>query len=170
MKKIDYRCFAAEQSALEYKPQLQALVNVAQAANSVPYLYQPDDAFFNTSLSDNHIKLFAFCDGELVGFAFLRLLHQWPTYFDFIPQPKDLSAMVLMNLVHPDFRGLGIGRQLLERRIEMAKQIGVKHLYVTVHPNNSVNVKLLTQIGMVTIAEREVFTEKLLRKVMYQSL
>lgn len=168
MKKIDYLCFAGEQSAIKYKPQLQALVNIAQAARAIPYLYQPDDAFFNTSLGDNHIKIFAFCEGEMVGFAFLRLLQQWPTYLDFLNQPNELSAMVLMNLVHPDFRGLGIGRRLLERRIEMAKQIGVKHLYVTVHPDNSVNVKLLTQAGMVTIAEREIFTEKLLRKVMYQ--
>lgn len=170
MENIKYHTFAAQDCVLEYKPQLIELLKIAQAAQSIPYLYAPDDAFFDASLGDGHVKAFAFCDGQMVGFSFLRIMHQWPAYLDFIHQPSELSAMVLMNLVHPDYRGLGIGRQLFDNRVEVARLMGVKHLYVTVHPDNMVNTKLLAQVGMKVIAEREVFTEKLLRQVMYKRL
>lgn len=170
MKEIEYIVFATGQSAIEYKSQLWELVRAAEDAKAIPYLYAPNEAFFDTSLTDDHVKIFAFCDGQLVGFSFLRMMYQWPSYFDFIEQPSELCAMMLMNLVHPDFRGLGIGRELSSKRLEAAKDSGVKHLYGTVHPHNEASVKLLTQLGMKTIAEREIFTEKVLRKVMYKAL
>lgn len=170
MKEIEYISFTPKQNAIEYKSQLWDLVNAAQSARAIPYLYAPNEAFFDASLTDEHVKIFAFCDGQLVGFSFLRLMHQWPSYFDFLQEPSELCAMLLMNLVHPDYRGLGIGRVLSLKRLEAAKDDGVEHLYATVHPHNESSVKLLTQLGMKTLAEREIFTEKVLRKVMYKAL
>ena len=170
MSKIEHIVFATDQVAIEYKPLLWELVRAAEDAKAIPYLYAPDEAFFDTSLTNEHVKVFALCDGQLAGFSLLRLMHQWPSYFDFLQEPSELCAMMLMNLVHPDFRGLGIGRELSLKRLEAAKEIGVKHLYGTVHPHNEASVKLLTQLGMKTIAEREIFTEKVLRKVMYKIL
>ena len=170
MSKIEYIVFATGESATECKPLLWELVRAAEDAKAIPYLYAPDEAFFDTSLTNEHVKVFALCNDQLVGFSFLRLMHQWPSYFDFLQEPSELCAMMLMNLVHPDFRGLGIGRELSLKRLEAAKETGVKHLYGTVHPHNEASVKLLTQLGMKTIAEREIFTEKVLRKVMYKIL
>ena len=170
MKNIEYQVIGVDECALGYQPQVQQLANIAKNNGAMPYLHEPDEAFFALSLSHQHVKFFAYHEGKMVGFAVLRVLHQWPVYFDFLAQPCQLSALVLIALVDPQYRGLGIGREFLVRRIDAARQIGVKHLYVTVHPQNSVNIKLLRSNGFETIATREIFSTQSLRQIMYRAL
>jgi ribosomal protein S18 acetylase RimI-like enzyme len=94
----------------------------------------------------------------------------WPSYLTPTDFPNNQCALLLINLVDPDFRGKGIGSLLCDSRIQMAKQRNYRHLFTTVHPHNTASIKILTKFGFSILEERELFEQRLPRYVMHADL
>ena len=78
--------------------------------------------------------------------------------------------MLLFNLVDPHYRGQGIGKQLGKIRVDWAKSLGFRYLFSTVHPDNTASMRLLTGLGMNKIAQKPMFSTRLLRNLMFVDL
>lgn len=57
--------------------------------------------------------------------------------------------------VHPDFRGRGISRQLMRHLIDMAKEKGIKELFLEVRANNYIAQNLYKNLGFKMINIRK---------------
>ena len=57
--------------------------------------------------------------------------------------------------VHPDYRGRGLSRQLMQRLIEMAAEKGVKELYLEVRTGNLIAQNLYRSLGFKMINIRK---------------
>jgi len=49
--------------------------------------------------------------------------------------------------VHPDFRGLGIGRKVMQEIMDKVKKEGVSYIFLEVRPSNSSAVSLYKKLG-----------------------
>lgn len=154
--------------------ELCKLLEASHKNNSSPHIYQQDSLFFDNNLRSKAVNVIAFSGANLVGYAVLRKMQPWPPYLsEFLDTEKhdpDKCALMLYNLVAPDARGFGIGKLLANKRIDIAKEKGFEHLYATVHPDNHASVVLLEKSGFRKVAQKTLFTEQLLRNVMYLSL
>lgn len=156
--------------AARYLDPLCSLVERAQQGDASPYLYPNGPAFYQRNLAGATLNLLALAGVQVVGYAALRMMSPWPDYFDPPKHPPEQCALMLLNLVDPAFRGQGLGQQLAEARIELAKAQGIKHLFVTVHPDNRASVRVLARQGFRLIAQKPMFTERLLRNLMQLDL
>lgn len=64
------------------------------------------------------------------------------------------EAHVATIATHPDFRGLGIGKQLLARGLLAAAQRGAQHAYLEVRRSNQVARQIYERFGFVIAGER----------------
>ncbi|MGB0732553.1 MAG: GNAT family N-acetyltransferase [Pontibacterium sp.] len=150
---------------------LQSLVSLmSRASGHSPYLYANDQAFFRRNLSGEANNVFVYDDKKMIGYAALRSMNPWPTYLDAQPYPPKQCAMMLINVVDPDYRGKGVGNLLMKARINVAKSEGMEHLFSTVHPDNAPSLRLLEKHGFNKIAQKEMFQEQLLRNLMYLNI
>ena len=62
-------------------------------------------------------------------------------YLALVPNLKDQKMMISKIYVDADFRGLGLGSQLLEFTIQKAKNKALKYIWLTVNRNNSKSIK-----------------------------
>lgn len=154
---------------------LCALFAEVEQSDAAPYLDPPNRAFFARTLGTSYANVLA-CDGDnIVGYAVLQLLSEWPDYMagpgiNAPNYPCQLSAMVLFTLVHPDYRTQGINKRMTQLRLEAAKAAGTKYLFSTVHPDNTPSLSNLTAIGMKAIEQRLMFDQQVLRNVMFLAL
>ena len=66
----------------------------------------------------------------------------------------------LANLaVAPAFRGRGVGRALLESVVAVARELGVRQLFLEVRQSNSVAQRLYRSVGFVPVALRRGYYE-----------
>lgn len=167
---ITYKFLSNGAADLEYLDSLLLLAERAQAGGASPWLYPAANDFYQNNLKGHTFNVAAFDGNLMVGYGALRHLVNWPDYLGeplFLPEQ---CGLMLVNLVDPAYRGRGVGRELARLRLEFAKSLGCQHLYVTVHPANEASVRVLEGLGFETLDEREIFTEKLLRRIMYMSL
>lgn len=158
------------QHDMTYIDALMSLVERAQADNRSPYMYPNDRDFFERNLAGATINILAL-DGEtLVGYAALRKMVPWPEYLDSPEHPPATCALMLLNLVDPAYRGRGIGKQLSDARIASAQAAGIRHLYVTVHPDNEPSNRVLNRLGFRLIAQKPMFSNQLMRNLMQLDL
>ena len=73
-------------------------------------------------------------DGGLVGCGFLKKIR---------PDAAELKRLY----VHPSVRGQGLGRKLVKARIDMARQMGIKHLYADTVIGNDTMLALYKKFG-----------------------
>jgi len=152
---------------IAYLDSVISLHEKSTATNSTPYLYPQNRDFFENNLKGATINLLALNGDHVVGYCALRKMTPWPEYLSLEQYIPEECALMLFNLVDPDFRGLGIGKQLSLQRIVVAKKAGFRHLFVTVHPENVPSVSILEKLGFTLIAQKRMFTTKLMRKLMY---
>ena len=78
-------------------------------------------------------------DGQIIGFGLI----------DFFKESKKKHVSVVGTIVDKKFRGLGIGKKLLESEIEISKQNQKNKIRATVHEHNIASVKLHQSLGFV---------------------
>ncbi|MGB1091459.1 MAG: GNAT family N-acetyltransferase, partial [Oceanobacter sp.] len=153
---IQIQILADPASDLLYLNELLQLVDRASQNQASPYLYPNGPEFYEGNLAGATQNVLAWDvsskkgdtdEIRLVGYAALRSMSPWPAYMDAAEFPPEQCALMLLNLVDPDYRGMGIGKQLAEARIQLASEMGYRHLYVTVHPDNQGSVKVLEKQG-----------------------
>lgn len=155
---------------VDYIDALIALDEQARANDASPYLYPQDRAFYLANLAGETVNVVAMADGQLVGYTALRKMTPWPAYLEPVPYDSERCALMLYNLVHPNWRGQGVGKKLNLARIAAAHAAGFNYLYCTTHPDNIANNQMLQQLGFTVIAQRPMFSEQLLRNLLFLDL
>lgn len=92
-----------------------------------------------TTLTD-HIFLVAEADGQIIGGTVAFRLSDKPDVREIVGQDDDLYAAEL--LVRADKRGAGVAKALVERRFELARELGFKNAYVRTSVDQPVIVNL----------------------------
>ena len=85
-------------------------------------------------------------DGQLVGAVWVRIMKDYG-YFD--DQTPSLSISFL-----PDFRGQGLGQQLMTAMLDLLKEKGYPSVSLSVSKDNPA-VRFYQRLGFVTVEERE---------------
>ena len=85
-------------------------------------------------------------DGRLVGAVWIRIMKDYSYYDD---QTPSLSISFL-----PDFRGQGLGQQLMTAMLDLLKAKGYLGVSLSVSKDNPA-VRFYQRLGFVTVEERE---------------
>jgi len=158
------------QHDVEYTDALNQLDSKVREANAAPYVYPQDEAFYRDNLAGKTSNILAIQSGNVIGYAALRSMDPWPTYLERMDVSPALCGMMLIALVDPDWQGRGIGKQLNLARLDIAKQLGFRYLFSTVHPDNLPSINNLRKLGFNVIAQKPMFSEQLLRSVLFLDL
>ncbi len=67
------------------------------------------------------------------------------------------EAQILNICVHPKWQGLGYGRQMLERLLDIANQKGVQSVFLEVRISNQAAINLYDKIGFKQIGVRRAY-------------
>lgn len=155
---------------ITYINKVMSLVERTQTANAAPYLYPHNRDFFERNLNGETINILALDADNVVGYAALRPMNPWPNYLERYEYPPEECALMLFVLVDPSYRKKRIGKRLSEARLASAKKAGFRHLFVTVHPDNKPSIHVLEGLGFSLIEQKPMFTNKLIRNLMYVDL
>lgn len=96
-----------------------------------------------SELEANHSHYYGLFDGTLVGYAGLRL------------SPLDYAADVQTIAVAAEKRGKGLGRKLMDRLLEVAKQSGAEQVFLEVKASNVSAIALYRSLGFAQIDLRK---------------
>lgn len=112
-------------------PQLAAVGGPAYAPDAMlSGLWDDIDAY----LPPNGAVILAHDDGDLVGCGFLKRIR---------PDAGELKRLY----VHPKLRGTGLGRALLNARIDAARKLGLRDLYADTVTGNTAMLDLYDANG-----------------------
>ena len=92
--------------------------------------------------SERHPVIVAEHDGEVVGWGSLNVFNARPAY----RYVADFSVYV-----ERAWRGKGVGRVLLERLVELGRQLGYHKLVLSAFPFNTAGVALYERLGFRTV-------------------
>lgn len=137
-------------------PQIKALYSLLfqQLANYEPDYLQPalqDEAFLQqvVAAADNFVAFIYTIDGEAKGFAIAKL-EESPPYNCFVP----LKCMYLMDIVvDQNMRGKGIGKALIDRIKQWAKEQDADYLELSVLAKNTLAEALYLREGFATFSK-----------------
>ncbi|MFD2902468.1 GNAT family N-acetyltransferase [Sphingobacterium anhuiense] len=137
-------------------PQIKALYSLLfeQLANYEPDYLQPalqDEAFLQqvVAAADNFVAFIYTIDGEAKGFAIAKL-EESPPYNCFVP----LKCMYLMDIVvDQNMRGKGIGKALIDRIKQWAKEQEADYLELSVLAKNTLAEALYLREGFETFSK-----------------
>lgn len=137
-------------------PQIKALYSLLfeQLANYEPDYLQPalqDEAFLQqvVAAADNFVAFIYTIDGEAKGFAIAKL-EESPPYNCFVP----LKCMYLMDIVvDQNMRGKGIGKALIDRIKQWAKEQEADYLELSVLAKNTLAEALYMREGFETFSK-----------------
>ncbi|MGH1539474.1 MAG: GNAT family N-acetyltransferase [Arenicella sp.] len=147
-----------------------SLVERTQLADAAPYLYSHKRGFFERNLSGETINFLALDGNKVIGYSALRKMDPWPEYLELGGHKPEECCLMLFNLVDPDYRGLGIGKQLSMARVASARKARFRHLFATVHPDNEYSVRALSGLGFTVIAQQPMFSNLQMRYLMHLNL
>ena len=137
-------------------PQIKILYSLLfeQLANYEPDYLQPalqDEAFLQqvVATADNFVAFIYTIDGEAKGFAIAKL-EESPPYNCFVP----LKCMYLMDIVvDQNMRGKGIGKALIDRIKQWAKEQEADYLELSVLAKNTLAEALYLREGFETFSK-----------------
>lgn len=138
---------------------------------------------YQLSLLDSTISLLAIKDNQLIGFALgIQLsIHNDEKFKNIIKEYFNLDK-VLYNAelgVLPEYRGLGIGSTLINKRILFAKKIGYKTICMKTKKEGSMSISLYKKMGFkilegveeVSTTEKNILlNEEDIRVILYKNM
>ncbi len=153
---------------------LKSFITDLFSNNGAPYLHKPNELFYNNVLDKNVVKIFAYHHDELIGFSALKFLENLPDYFLFSKDITSLmspliehTAFIWFNSVSSKYRQQGIGKEMLKRRMDYARDAGRNVFLATAHPDNTASVKALQNGGLKPIKTIPLFETQELRHIMF---
>lgn len=167
---ITIRLLDQPEADIAYADTLFELDQQMRALNEAPYLYPKGRDFYQRCLAGECFNVLALEGDEVIGYASLRSMSPWPNYLNPVSYPEHQCALLLQNMVAPAWRGQGISKLLNQGRLAFARQQGFRYLFCTVHPDNQANIRSLQSFGFQVIEQRPMFTEQLLRNLMFLDL
>jgi len=114
------------------------------------YLDDPDDV--RQAMADGTMQLWVAADGDRLAGIFDILTPGLASYnygYDLGFTEEQLLRVVHMDTaaVHPDYRGLGLQKTLMQKAENYAAGIGRRILLTTVHPENRFSLSNILQQG-----------------------
>ncbi|MEN3010916.1 MAG: GNAT family N-acetyltransferase [Candidatus Bipolaricaulaceae bacterium] len=94
--------------------------------------------------------LFQFYIGEVAGRVVAGAMVEWRKHY----------AYVQTVMVHPEFRGKGIGRRIVEHAVAEAFHLGAPKVVLHVRPDNPPALRLYTRLGFRPFEERVVLVRE----------
>lgn len=147
-----------------------SLTCAAAEAGTAPHLVIQDREFYTRFFSGEGHVVAAFHQGQMIGFSLLGLTpflsSLWKPYLKRRGLSSAGGGVLIQSLISPEFRGQGIGRKMTEMRIDMAKRLGIRQLFVTVSPHNTPSCALLKSYGFKVLERRVVYAERVERFLM----
>lgn len=118
---------------------LMACVKQSMKQKEWLYLDSPDDV--REMMKDGTMSLWVAMDGERMAAAFDALYPKFESFnygYAIGLTGEELLMVVNMDtaVVHPDYRGLGLQKRLMERAEQELHAAGMRILMCTVHPEN----------------------------------
>ena len=71
----------------------------------------------------------------------------WVSFQDFYGRPAYAATAEISIYLHEQFRGQGLGKQVLQYCVEQAPALGIKTLLGYIFAHNLPSIKLFTQTG-----------------------
>lgn len=121
----------------------QGLAPLSRSILKEPYLEMYIKGF---GQQQDDWALAAEVDGQLVGAVWVRIMKDYGYYDD---QTPSLSISFL-----PEFRGQGLGQQLMTAMLDLLKAKGYPSVSLSVSKDNPA-VRFYQKLGFVTVEERE---------------
>ncbi len=103
---------------------------------------------FKNPYSDYYLK--RLLNGNLADLSFIAELNNQPVGYVIARREfkeNEIIGHVIAIAVHPDFRGRGIGKRLMETVLQEFKKLGVKKVYLEVRVNNLPALRLYEKLG-----------------------
>lgn len=163
------------ESAQQYAQSLTALVDACRSKGAMDYYSdRADEDYYTELLGEMFSKVILKNSEAVVGFGILKYLSQTPEYLKGVPLPgvEITKAAVLAGaLLHPDWRGKGLGHLLAGRRIEDARKSGtIEHMFATSHPENAPSNRTLEKAGFIPLETKRIYDDHVLRTIYYLNL
>ncbi len=71
----------------------------------------------------------------------------WVSFQDFYGRPAYAATAEISIYLHPQYRGQGLGKQVLEYSIQACPSLGIKNLLAYIFAHNEPSLKLFQQAG-----------------------
>mgnify|MGYP004524101085 FL=1 len=160
------RCGPADAAAF------YALQNEVRAAMPHPEQFVPDTLENITAYLQNDLCIGVY-DGQRLGAYFIlrycgRSEHNYAAFLDIPKEQWEHWANADSAVVHPDWRGNGLQRKLLEAALPLLRP-GIVGIGATVSPENRYSLNNALACGFTIVARREMyggFDRYLLKKVL----
>jgi len=128
------------------------LKEVRQGMVNPDWLYLDAPEEVRRTMADGTMQLWVATDGERLAGIFTILipgLSEENYGYDLGFSEEELLRVVHMDTaaVHPDYRGLGLQKQLMQAAEKYVAEIGERILLTTVHPDNGYSLRNILQQG-----------------------
>ena len=138
---------------------------------------------YRLSLLDSTISLLAIKDNQIIGFALgIQLsIHNDEKFKNLVSEYFNLDK-VLYNAelgVLPEYRGLGIGSELVDKRVLFAKEMGYETICMRTKKEGSMSISLYQKLGFkilegveeISTTEKNILLNELdVRIILYKNL
>lgn len=122
------------------EPHLERVLEIEKLSHSAPW---SEASFRNEFDAPQSVFLAAIADGKVVGYGGAWVLID--------------EAHITNVAVHPDYRGLGLGRKLMNEVLARSKERGAECATLEVRAGNAPAIKLYESMGFVSAAIRKAY-------------
>lgn len=142
-----------------YIPDLISLQRQVSAALPDPEVFMlHDEAYFSGIFDLPSAAIGAFCRNRLIAYCFIIIpgSSQANLGRDINLPLRELSSVAHIQAaaVHPDYRGHGLQKMMLEEQLKNIEEQGYRHACCTVSPKNPVSLKNVLSCGLLIEALR----------------
>lgn len=114
--------------------------------DDIPYVKEIENLSFTNPWPESAFR------GELenpgISFPFVIVLKNVERVVGHVIYWQIREEVQISNIaVHPDFRGLGIGKKVMQEIIDRVKKDGVNYIFLEVRPSNSSALNLYIKLG-----------------------
>ncbi|HOZ35606.1 MAG TPA: GNAT family N-acetyltransferase [archaeon] len=123
-------------------------INIYRQVNHDFYFRHTKEILKNMISKDRKIML-VFFDKQLVAWAGIKIKAE-PFYakiYNFTEKQLSKSSVLIATAVSPKFRGYGIQKFLIKKRIEYLKKKGKKYFLHSAHPENKYSINNMLESG-----------------------